>query len=296
MIKQCFKNSFSSYPLDSLINSIVLPCNVKSSSKYKQILSSIAEIGLIEPIVIFINDNNEHKILDGHLRVEALRDLGIQFAHCLISPVEETYSYNKRVNRLTILQEQKMLQKAIESGVSIDKLCSVLGLSAEIINTRLHISDGISKEALALLAEKNIAISVFNVLRKVKPYKQTEFVSTMIAVNNFTRKFALSMLYALAPEHLVKKNNETIENTDIVKKLSRLEKEMASLQIETQNIQNEYAENNLSLIIIKSYIIKLLNTNDVIHWLYDNHVEYLDILKKVSCIDNLNDLNPTLSI
>ncbi|EMT6382776.1 plasmid partitioning protein RepB C-terminal domain-containing protein [Providencia rettgeri] len=293
MIKQCFKNSFSSYPLDSLINSVSLPCNVKSSTKYKQIRSSIAEIGLIEPIVIFINDDNEHKILDGHLRAEALRDLDIQSAHCLISPVEETYSYNKRVNRLTILQEQKMLQKAIESGVSVDKLCSVLGLSTKTINLKLHISDGISKEALALLAEKNIAISVFNILRKIKPYKQTEFVSTMIAVNNFTRKFALSMLHALAPEHLVKKNNEVQENTDIVKKLFRLEKEMASLQIETQNIQNEYAENNLTLIIVKSYIVKLLSTNDIIHWLYDNHMEYLDILKKVSCIDNLNEISET---
>lgn len=290
MIKQCFDSHFQIYSVELLSQSRVLPINIKFSSKYKQILTSIAEIGLIEPVIIFINDDGTHKILDGHLRIEALKDLKIAHAHCLISPVDETYSYNKRVNRLTILQEQKMLQKAVESGVSIDKLCAVLGISSSTLNTRLRISDGIAKEALALLAEKNISQNVFDVLRKIKPYKQIEFVTTMVALNNFTRKFALSMLHALPPEHLIKKVNDDSGNKDIVKTLARLEKEMAALQVETQNIQNEYAENNLNLIIVKSYIAKILRSNDIIHWLYDNKIEYLEVLKQVLGAENLHEI------
>lgn len=290
MIKQCFNHHFQSYPIETLIPSRTLPINIKSSGKYKQIVNSISEIGLIEPVMIFINDNGEQKILDGHLRIEALKDLNITHAHCLISPVEETYSYNKRVNHLTILQEQKMLQKAVESGVSVEKLCAVLGLSQGMVNTRLRISDGISKEVLALLAEKNVSQNIFDILRKIKPYKQIEFVTTMITLNNFTKKFALSMLLALPLEYLVRESDNINENKDMVKTLVRLEKEMAALQIETQNIQNEYAENNLNLIIVKSYIAKLLRTNDVIHWLYDNKCDYLDVLKKVLGIENLNEI------
>lgn len=122
MIKQCFNQQFQTFTIASLVHSKSLPINVKSSIKYKQILTSISEIGLIEPVIIFITDDDSKKILDGHLRIEALKDLDIEFVHCLISPVEDTYSYNKRVNRLTIIQEQKMLQKAIDSGVSIEKL------------------------------------------------------------------------------------------------------------------------------------------------------------------------------
>ncbi|HEJ0329064.1 RepB plasmid partitioning protein [Serratia marcescens] len=290
MIKQCFNNHFQSYLIDKLIPSRTLPVNIKSSGKYKQIVSSIAEIGLIEPVIIFINDNEEQKVLDGHLRIEALKDLNIAHAHCLISPVEDTYSYNKRVNHLTILQEQKMLQKAVESGVPVEKLCAVLGLSQSIINTRLRISDGIAKEVLALLAEKNVSQNVFDILRRIKPYKQIEFVTTMITLNNFTKKFALSMLHTLPSEHLVRQIDNTTEDKDMVKTLARLEKEMAALQIETQNIQNEYAENNLNLIIVKSYIAKLLRTNDVIHWLYDNKCEYLDVLKKIVGIESLSKI------
>lgn len=292
MIKQCFNNHFHLYPITFLLPSRTIPVNVRSSNKYKQILTSIAEIGLIEPIMIFITENGEHKILDGHLRIEALKDLEITHAHCLISPVEDTYSYNKRVNHLTILQEQRMLQKAVESGVSVEKLCAVLGLSQGIINTRLRISEGISKEALALLADKNVSQNVFDVLRKIKLHKQMDFVSTMVTLNNFTKKFALSMLHALPAEHLVRKPDNPPEDKDMIKTLARLEKEMAALQVETQDIQNEFAENNLNLMVVRSYITKLLSKNEIIHWLYDNKSEYLDVLKKVLGVKHLNEIQP----
>ncbi|CNI33466.1 RepB plasmid partitioning protein [Yersinia intermedia] len=290
MIKQCFTKQFQTFSIASLVHSKSLPINVKSSIKYKQILTSISEIGLIEPVIIFIADDDSKRILDGHLRIEALKDLDIKFVHCLISAVEDTYSYNKRVNRLTIIQEQKMLQKAIESGVSIDRLSAVLGTSSITLNSKLRISDGIAKEVIALLAEKNVSQSIFRILRKIKPYKQIEMVTTMISINNFTQKFALSMLHAIAPEHLINQSNKESDNKDIGKTLARLEKEMAAIQIETQNIQDEYAENNLKMVIIRSHIVKLLSNNEVLHWLYDNKNEYLTILKKVSGMDNLNNI------
>lgn len=290
MIKQCFNNHFHLYPIDILSPSRSIPVNIRSSNKYKQILTSIAGIGLIEPIMIFIAENGEHKILDGHLRIEALKDLEVTHAHCLISPVEDTYSYNKRVNHLTILQEQRMLQKAVESGVSVEKLCAVLGLSQGIINTRLRISEGISKEALALLADKNVSQNVFDVLRKIKLHKQMDFVSTMVTLNNFTKKFALSMLHALPAEYLVRKPDNAPDDKDMIKTLARLEKEMAALQVETQDIENEFAENNLNLMVVRSYIAKLLSKNEIIHWLYDNKSEYLDVLKKVLGVKHLNEV------
>ena len=290
MIKQCFSNHFHLYPITILLPSRSIPVNVRSSNKYKQILTSIAEIGLIEPIMIFITENGEHKILDGHLRIEALKDLEITHAHCLISPVEDTYSYNKRVNHLTILQEQRMLLKAVESGVSVEKLCAVLGLSQGIINTRLRISEGVSKEALALLADKNVSQNVFDVLRKIKLHKQMDFVSTMVTLNNFTKKFALSMLHALPAEYLVRKPDNAHDDKDMIKTLARLEKEMAALQVETQDIENEFAENNLNLMVVRSYIAKLLSKNEIIHWLYDNKSEYLDVLKKVLGVKHLNEV------
>ncbi|EOY6267100.1 plasmid partitioning protein RepB C-terminal domain-containing protein [Escherichia coli] len=290
MILQCFDSRFYTFKVESLVYARTLPVNVKFSTKYKQIKASVDEIGLIEPIVVYINDANDKVILDGHLRVEVLKELGITTAHCLISPVEDTYSYNKRVSRLTIVQAQNMLLKAVESGVSVEKLCAVLGVTPDTLIGKLKISDGIAPEVMALLAEKNVPQTIFSVLKKLKFYKQIEMVNIMISINNFTRKFAMSMLHAVASEHLVAPKKDASRETDIRKNLERLEKEMASVQVETQHLQDEYAENNLRLVIIKNHIERLLANGQVLNWLYDNHQEYLSVLKQISGLDDLNKL------
>ncbi len=85
-----------------------LPVNIKSSKKFTQIVKSLKMVGLIEPIIIYIdNRTNKIKIIDGHLRVEALKDLGETEVKCLISTVYDTYTPNNKVNRITIIEEQK---------------------------------------------------------------------------------------------------------------------------------------------------------------------------------------------
>lgn len=51
---------------------------VKESQKYQQILASIQDVGLVEPPAItpVPGRNGYYFLLDGHLRIEALKDLG----------------------------------------------------------------------------------------------------------------------------------------------------------------------------------------------------------------------------
>jgi ParB-like chromosome segregation protein Spo0J len=66
-------------PLDQLLPSKKVPDGVMSTRKYKQIVSSINEVGLIEPLSFIQPDRKkpEHLVLDGHLRVLALKELGM---------------------------------------------------------------------------------------------------------------------------------------------------------------------------------------------------------------------------
>jgi hypothetical protein len=54
------------------------------------------------------------------LRLEALKELGETETLCLIATDDEAFTYNNRINRLAIIQEHKMILKAIERGVSED--------------------------------------------------------------------------------------------------------------------------------------------------------------------------------
>ena len=79
-------------PLDQLLPSKKVPDGIMSTRKYKQVVSSIKEIGLIEPLSVIQPDaaKPEFLLLDGHLRALALKELGVNEAPCLFAKDDET--------------------------------------------------------------------------------------------------------------------------------------------------------------------------------------------------------------
>jgi ParB-like chromosome segregation protein Spo0J len=82
---------------------------IKNTPKYAQIAASIREVGIVEPPVV-ARDRSEpgkYLLLDGHLRIDVLKDMGQTDVICLVSTDDEAFTYNKRVNRLAMVQEHK---------------------------------------------------------------------------------------------------------------------------------------------------------------------------------------------
>ena len=75
---------------------------IKKTVKYSQIAASIREVGIIEPPVVAHDRSAKGKylLLDGHLRLEVLKDLGVTEVVCLVSTDDEAFTYNKRVSRI----------------------------------------------------------------------------------------------------------------------------------------------------------------------------------------------------
>ncbi len=92
MIQIRFGDNFIYLETNKLIPSKELLENVKLSHKYHQIVTSIESLGIIEPIIVFYDkDKDAIKILDGHLRVEALKDLGLEKAPCILSSIDNAF-------------------------------------------------------------------------------------------------------------------------------------------------------------------------------------------------------------
>ena len=106
---------------DKLLPSRKAPDGLLNSRKFKQILSSIDAVGLIEPLTIGKADkvSGMHLLLDGHIRMLALKELGFSDALCLIATDDESYTYNNRVNRLSSIQEHFMICRAVARRCSI---------------------------------------------------------------------------------------------------------------------------------------------------------------------------------
>ena len=76
-IAQAFGSDCVVVPIASILPVRAIEKTAKSSHKYRQI-AAIREIGLVEPPVVVpdTRDTNSYLLLDGHLRIEVLRDLG----------------------------------------------------------------------------------------------------------------------------------------------------------------------------------------------------------------------------
>ena len=271
-----FESDCVTLPVEAVLPVKALSASVKSSRKYRQITASIKEVGLVEPPVVTrsMGEHDTYMLLDGHVRIEVLKDLGIERVECLISTDDEAFTYNKRISRLAPIQEHKMIRKAIERGVSEEKIALALDLNPRSIVRKARLLDGICEEAVGLLKDKHCATAVFETLRKMKAVRQIEAAELMINANNYTPAYISAILVGTPQAQLVdtkkpKKKGITPEA------MERMEEELARLQEGITSIQDSYGKDHLQLTVVKGYLGKLLQNARIVRYLMQHRPEFL---------------------
>jgi hypothetical protein len=257
---------------------------VKRSPKYRQIAASVGEIGLVEPPVVTRSRDNASKflLLDGHLRLEILRDRGLSEIECLVSTEDEAFTYNKRINRIAIIQEHRMILKAIENGVSEARIAKALNVDVASIRRRRKLLDGICAEAVELLKEKHLTLHTFSELRKLGPIRQIEAAELMIAMNNFSNSYVRSLVAATSRNQLaagfIPRPHKGLSD----EQLALMERESASLAREFKVAEQTYGTDHLDLVLATGYVSKLLRNGRVVGYLAKNFQELLFEFQRIT--------------
>ena len=261
-----------------------LSATIKKSRKYQQILASIQEVGIIEPPVVARQEGRQGKflLLDGHLRIEVLKELEVDEVTCLIATDDEAFTYNKRVNRLATIQEHKMILKAIERGVPEDRIAKALDVDIPNIRRKRRLLDGICPEAAELFNDKHCPLNTFQSLKKMKPVRQVEVAELMIAMNNFSVTYSKALLVATPQDQLVESGKPKTFKGISPEQIARMEKEMASLQRGMKLIEESYGPDHLNLVLARGYLVSLLNNSKVVRYLTQNHSEILGEFQRIS--------------
>lgn len=274
-------------PLDKLLPSRKLPENINGTKKYRQIVESLRSIGLIEPLTIGPStDGGLHILLDGHTRLMAMKELGITEAQCLIATDDETYTYNNRINRLSTVQEHMMIKRAINRGVSPEKLAKSLNVDLSHIMRKVKLLDGICSEAAELLRDQVFSAKLSDVLRKMKPTRQVECVELMISANNITIPYAEALLVA-SPAHLLVSEVKPKKVKGVsAEQMLKMEREMGNLQEQYKLVEESYGQDVLNLVLAKGYLAKLIENDEVSRYIQhsqpDVFSEFVTIVETVS--------------
>jgi ParB-like chromosome segregation protein Spo0J len=282
-VKMAFERQLIELPLAELLPIRRVSDGIKQTARYKRITASIAEVGLVEPLVVARQAGREgpYLLVDGHLRHAALLDLGNSEARCLIADDDEAFTYNKRVNRLATVQEHYMIVKAIERGVSEEKLARALDVDIKRIKTKRTLLDGVCPEVADMLNDKSIDTEVFSLLRKMKPMRQIEAVELMAAMNNFTARYAQALLAATRQQDLAQPERAKKIRGLSAEQMARMEREMDGLQRQFKAVAASYGDTVLNLVVAAGYVSRLIGNPRVSGYLERHYPEILAEFKTI---------------
>src|SRR5271156_1384953 len=282
-VKMAFERQVIVLPLSNNLPIKRVPDTIKQAMRYKRIVPSIAEVGIVEPLVVARrqDDTGPYMLVDGHLRHAALSDLGKSAAPCLIADDDEAFTYNKRVNRLATIQEHYMIVKAIERGVSEEKLARALNVDIKRIKTKRTLLDGVCPEVAEMLKDKTVDTAVLVLLRKMKPMRQIEAVELMSAMNNFSARYAQALLAATRREDLAQPDRPKKIRGLSAEQMARMEREMDGLQREFKAVSASYGDTVLNLVVAAGYLSSLIGNPRVSGYLERHHPEILSEFKAI---------------
>lgn len=199
-----------------------------SAREYQRILASIKAVGLIEPLVVY-PEGEDYLILDGRQCYLALQELGIEVAPCIIREQREAFTGNRMVNRVSPVQEHRMIEKSLDE-VDEGSIAAALGISGLAHRLKKTLLKQLHPEVAAAFDQGKINRACAQEFRHVKPPRQKEILDAMDGYKDYSTAFARSMVIKTTPEQREthhRKNNPwgktTQRKNDLLKKLADAE-------------------------------------------------------------------------
>ena len=271
MVDAAFRFEVIQITLDKLLPTHLTSKQVKQSLTYRALVASVREVGIVEPLSVFPQNGGRFLILDGHSRLEALRDLGTSEAPCLVASQDEGYTYNKKVNRIAPIQANRMILKALDAGVPEDRIAKALNISVQTIRNHRQFLQAVCAEAVTILQDKPVAQETIAILKKVKPIRQIEMAEMMASSGTYSAGYARAMLMTTKNEQLVKpdvpKGQWQIKPED----LARIEHEVRVQEKDYRLLDESYNQDILNLTIARGYLRLLLDNTRVVKFMAQHH-------------------------
>jgi hypothetical protein len=242
---------------------LLRPRHERKISKRDQdrIRASILAVGLIEPLVVF-PENDYYIILNGHQRYHILMELGVETVPCIFGQQKESFTSNRMVNRVSPFQESRMIKKSLEE---LDEKTIAAALGLTCINHRLNgtLLKQVHPKVAAAFDAGTINKTCVSELAYVTPKRQEEILKAMENYRDYSIPFVRNLVLK-TPQHARAKHRPSVRNpwtrhehrkSDLLKKLTDAEEKHDFYT----TLYRQYSINLLKLVIY----VRLLATVSV---------------------------------
>ena len=226
-------------------------------------------------------DRERFHLLDGHLRVDILRERGDAEVVCLIAIDDEAFTYNKRISRMATIQEHKMILNAVKKGVSEERLARALNVNISNIRLKRNLLIGICPEVAELLRDKLVPLHVFTQLRFLKPIRQIEAAQAMTTMNRYSVTYAKSLVAATPADQLIEGRQHRQRGLS-EEQIAIMQRESENLERELKLIEHNYGSDHLDLVLATGYVSRLLGNARVVRHLAQHQADILAEFQKIA--------------
>jgi len=206
--------------------------NFKSHHGFRKILSTIKAIGLLEPLCVYM-ENGKYSILDGYVRYKACEQLGVEVLPCTIYSVKEAYTFDRRVNHLSPIQEMRMLRKSVKI-LDESTIAEVFGMKSIKHRLGTAMLKQLHPRVIKILDNSLISRRVAEDFTRVTQERQIQILKEMQENNDYSSPFIRALIIKtpesqtinleLASESqrvLMKKSQDTTESRCAAKRACR---------------------------------------------------------------------------
>jgi hypothetical protein len=290
-VKAAFDKQIVLLPIGIIVPQKDVAPSSRQADFYRQLTASLKHVGLIEPLVVFPRGPGDYLLLEGHMRLEILKSLGVTEVKCLLSTDDEAYTYNRHVNHIPAIAQHFMLLGALKNGLTEERIATALDVSLDTIRLRRDLLNGICPEVVQILLEKPVSTQVFAILRKMKPIRQIEAAEHMVAGDTYTIPFAKALLAVTRPELLEDGPNASKKlDANSMAARSMLEEENCFLLRDLKSVEESYGTDVLTLTVSCGYLEKLLKNHKIERYLSRHHGDILQTLQQI-----LTEVQPRMS-
>jgi hypothetical protein len=283
-VASAFDDELVVLPLAKLLPMRKIADAVRESEKYLTIKASLGTVGLIEPLVVFPQKGraDQYLLLDGAIRHDILRGLGVTEALCLVATEDETYTYNHKVNQVSPIQEHFMILRAIAKGVPEQAIAATLNVDVAAIRRKRDLLVGICPEAVTLLRDKRVSPATLREVKRVAPLRQVEMAELMAAANDYSASYA-KCLYAMTPDGQRVDAERPGEDAHGLpaEDVARMRRETENVRRDYKVIEATHGDNVLHLLVAVGYVRKLLANARVVRFLTQHHADIGGEFKKL---------------